>query len=104
LVLRPETDGPRSGETLIMSAQQKKISEHNLFKTGYFVAGQWKTASETFDVDNSATGEVVAKVARAGKAETEAAIKAASDAFPAWRKKTGKQRLMFGCHLINIEQ
>ena len=75
-----------------MSAQEKKLSEHNLFKTGYFVAGEWKTASETFDVDNPATGEVVAKVARAGKAETEAAIKAASDAFPAWRKKTGKQR------------
>lgn len=75
-----------------MSAQEKKLSEHNLFKTGYFVEGEWKTASETFDVDNPATGEVVAKVARAGKAETEAAIKAASDAFPAWRKKTGKQR------------
>ncbi len=75
-----------------MSAQHNKLSEHKLFKTGYFVAGEWKTLGETFDVDNPATGEIVAKVAHAGKAETEEAIKAASNAFPAWRKKTGKQR------------
>ncbi len=75
-----------------MSTQQKKLSEHQLFKTGYFVAGSWKKTTETFDVENPATGDVVAKVSRAGKAETEAAIKAASEAFPAWRKTTGKAR------------
>ncbi|MEG3132847.1 NAD-dependent succinate-semialdehyde dehydrogenase [Rouxiella sp. T17] len=70
----------------------KNLSTHPLFKTGYFVAGEWQTAAQTFDVENPATGEVVAKVARAGQAETEAAIKAASQAFPEWRKKTGKAR------------
>lgn len=70
----------------------KNLSTHPLFKTGYFVGGEWKTATHTFDVENPATGDVVAKVARAGKAETEAAIKAASKAFPEWRKKTGKAR------------
>ncbi|CAM3677839.1 Succinate-semialdehyde dehydrogenase [Rouxiella silvae] len=75
-----------------MSTQQNKLSEHPLFKTGYFVAGSWKKTTETFDVENPATGEVVASVSRAGKAETEAAIKAASEAFPAWRKTTGKAR------------
>ncbi|MDR3430642.1 MAG: NAD-dependent succinate-semialdehyde dehydrogenase [Rouxiella aceris] len=68
------------------------LTEHPLFKTGYFVAGKWHTAAETFDVLNPATGETLAKVARAGKAQTEAAINAASLAFPQWRKTTGKAR------------
>lgn len=34
----------------------------------------------------------MAKVAKSGRAETEAAIKAASEAFPAWRKTPAKQR------------
>ncbi|TDS88491.1 succinate semialdehyde dehydrogenase [Rahnella sp. BIGb0236] len=75
-----------------MSAQLEKLSAHPLFKTGYFAGGKWHEARETFDVLNPATGEVVAKVAKAGKAETEAAVKAASDAFPEWRKTTAKAR------------
>lgn len=75
-----------------MSAHPKKLSEHPLFKTGYFTGGKWHEAKTTFDVLDPATGDVVAKVAKAGKAETEAAIKAASDAFPAWRKTTAKAR------------
>jgi len=74
------------------SANLKTLSEHPLFKTGYFVNGEWKNAAQTFDVENPATGDIVAKVARAGKAETDAAINAASRAFPEWRKKTGKAR------------
>lgn len=75
-----------------MSAHSMKLSEHPLFKTGYFTGGKWHEAKTTFDVLDPATGDVVAKVAKAGKAETEAAIKAASDAFPAWRKTTAKAR------------
>lgn len=75
-----------------MSANQQKLSSHKLFKTGYYVGGKWHEAKETFDVVNPATGDIVAKVARAGKTETNAAIKAASDALPAWRKQTGKAR------------
>ncbi|WP_431296850.1 NAD-dependent succinate-semialdehyde dehydrogenase [Rahnella sp. PAMC 25559] len=75
-----------------MSAQYQKLSKHPLFKTGYFTGGKWHEAKTTFDVRDPATGEIVAKVAKAGKAETEAAIKAASEAFPAWRKTTAKAR------------
>ncbi|MCX2943818.1 NAD-dependent succinate-semialdehyde dehydrogenase [Rahnella perminowiae] len=75
-----------------MSAQIEKLSAHPLFKTGYFAGGKWLEAKDTFDVLDPATGEVVAKVAKAGKAETEAAVKAASDAFPQWRKTTAKAR------------
>jgi len=75
-----------------MSANQQKLSSHKLFKTGFFAGGKWQEIQETFDVLNPATGDVVAKVAKAGRAETDAAIKAASDAFPAWRKTTAKAR------------
>ncbi|SMG36898.1 NAD-dependent succinate-semialdehyde dehydrogenase [Cedecea sp. NFIX57] len=68
------------------------LQQSELFKTGYLVAGKWHPLEDTFDVLNPATGERVAKVARAGKRETEAAIEAASKAFPAWRAKTAKQR------------
>ena len=75
-----------------MSAQPHKLSTHPLFKTGYFVGGKWLEAKDTFDVLDPATGDVVAKVSKSRKAETEAAVKAASDAFPAWRKTTAKER------------
>jgi succinate-semialdehyde dehydrogenase/glutarate-semialdehyde dehydrogenase len=66
------------------------LQDHILFQTGYLVNGIWKTLDTTFDVLNPA-GEVIAKVAKAGKAQTEEAI-AATKAFPAWRAKTAKER------------
>ena len=68
------------------------LQDHILFQTGYLVNGIWKTLDTTFDVLNPATGDVIAKVAKAGKAETEEAIAAAAKAFPAWRAKTAKER------------
>ncbi|CAK8743431.1 NAD/NADP-dependent betaine aldehyde dehydrogenase [Sodalis praecaptivus] len=68
------------------------LKAHTLFNTGYFIDGQWHTSDTTFDVENPATGEVLARVAKAGKTETDAAIAAAAKAFPAWRAKTAKER------------
>ncbi|WP_313482117.1 NAD-dependent succinate-semialdehyde dehydrogenase [Atlantibacter hermannii] len=68
------------------------LQDSELFKTGYLVNGEWRQADETFDVLNPATGDVIAKVAKAGKKEAQAAIAAASNAFPAWREKTAKER------------
>lgn len=70
----------------------EKLKKNEFFKTGYFIAGQWQDASNTYEVTNPATGEVVAKVANAGQKETQAAIRAASESLPAWRKTTAKQR------------
>jgi succinate-semialdehyde dehydrogenase/glutarate-semialdehyde dehydrogenase len=70
----------------------EKLKKNEFLKTGYFIAGQWQDASDTYEVTNPATGEVVAKVANAGQKETQAAIRAASEALPAWRKTTAKQR------------
>ena len=68
------------------------LQDHILFQTGYLVNGIWKTLDTTFDVLNPATGEVIAKVAKAGKAQTEDAIAAATKAFPAWRARRRAQR------------
>lgn len=59
------------------------LQDNHLFQTGYLVNGIWKTLDTTFDVLNPATGDVIARVAKAGKAETEDAIAAAAKAFPA---------------------
>lgn len=68
------------------------LQDNELFQTGFLVNGEWKMLDTTFDVVNPATGETIAKVAKAGKHETEAAIAAASKAFPLWRAKTAKER------------
>ncbi|MFS2221343.1 NAD-dependent succinate-semialdehyde dehydrogenase [Pantoea sp. B65] len=68
------------------------LQDNDLFQTGWLAEGKWHTLSDTFAVLNPATGETIANVARAGKAETEQAIAAAWRAFPGWRAKTAKQR------------
>ncbi|GLY60522.1 NAD-dependent succinate-semialdehyde dehydrogenase [Pectobacterium carotovorum subsp. carotovorum] len=73
-----------------MSGQN--LQDHELFKTGYFAAGKWQQSGATFEVVNPATGESIACVAKAGKKETQAAIDAAYAAFPAWKRKTAKER------------
>ncbi|MCL6330167.1 NAD-dependent succinate-semialdehyde dehydrogenase [Pectobacterium carotovorum subsp. carotovorum] len=73
-----------------MSGQN--LQDHELFKTGYFAAGKWQHSGATFEVVNPATGESIASVAKAGKKETQAAIDAAYAAFPAWKRKTAKER------------
>ncbi|MGP6488529.1 NAD-dependent succinate-semialdehyde dehydrogenase [Duffyella gerundensis] len=70
----------------------QSLHDHPLFQTGYLSNGRWQSLSSTFDVLNPATGEVIARVANAGKHETEQAIAAAEQAFPGWRAQTAKAR------------
>ena len=51
------------------------------------IGGQWVPAAggETIDVINPATGDVLLRVPRSGRADIDAAVRAASDAFPGWR-------------------
>ncbi|GLR11178.1 succinate-semialdehyde dehydrogenase (NADP(+)) [Mixta theicola] len=81
------------------------LQDHELFQTGCLINGQWQTLSETFDVLNPATGEVIARVAKGGKRETEQAIAAAERAFPAWRALTAKQRseILYRWYQLMIE-
>src|SRR5262249_29474332 len=49
-------------------------------------------ARGSIDVDNPATGETLGVVPKLGRDETRRAIDAAARAFPAWRRKTAKER------------
>ena len=69
------------------------LADQTLFRQACYIDGAWTTApGATIDVDNPATGEIVGSVPRLGRAETRTAIDAAARAFPAWRRKTGKER------------
>jgi len=52
-----------------------------------FIGGQWvkARASEFFDVHNPAVGEVIGRTPLSTAADVDAAVQAATKAFPAWR-------------------
>lgn len=51
----------------------------------FFIDGKDVAGSQTFDVINSATGEVAHQCSSAGEAEAQAAVDAAARALPAWK-------------------
>ncbi|HEY0811611.1 MAG TPA: aldehyde dehydrogenase family protein, partial [Longimicrobiales bacterium] len=59
--------------------------------------GEWVEPSEGeyFDSDNPANGKPLAKVAQAGKAEVDAAVKAARKAFNSWSQLSGHERARY---------
>ncbi|KVN05728.1 NADP-dependent succinate-semialdehyde dehydrogenase [Burkholderia stagnalis] len=79
-----------------MSTVQETLSlkDPSLFRQQAYVNGVWQGAAngETFEVRNPATGGLVGVVPAMGAAETRQAIDAANAAWPAWRKKTAKER------------
>ena len=62
-----------------------------------YINGEWikPDVTEYFDVINPATGEVIAKTPLCGKEVVDAAAKAASDAFPAWRRTPVNDRVQY---------
>jgi len=70
-----------------------QLQDPRLFRQACYVDGGWiESRAHGIDGDNPATGEVIGTVPRLGRAETRQAIDAAARAFPAWRRKTGKER------------
>jgi succinate-semialdehyde dehydrogenase/glutarate-semialdehyde dehydrogenase len=71
-----------------------QLQNTSLLQNRSFINGEWVDASnaETFEVINPANGDIIISVADSGAVETEQAIAAASKAFPAWSKKTAKER------------
>ncbi|KVD46814.1 NAD-dependent succinate-semialdehyde dehydrogenase [Burkholderia sp. ABCPW 11] len=71
------------------------LKDAALLQPKAYIAGQWQSADDagqTFDVVNPANGELIASVPHMGSIETRRAIEAANAAWPAWRKKTAKER------------
>jgi succinate-semialdehyde dehydrogenase/glutarate-semialdehyde dehydrogenase len=70
------------------------LQDSKLFRQACYIDGSWVGAGAqgSIEVDNPATGEIIGTVPKLGRAETRAAIDAAARAFPAWRRKTAKER------------
>ena len=71
-----------------------ELTDKTLLKTGAYMAGHWIDSDDNtrFDVDNPATGTVIAQVARCGAAETRRAVAAAGTALDSWRKRPALER------------
>ncbi|MBV8805137.1 MAG: NADP-dependent succinate-semialdehyde dehydrogenase [Sinobacteraceae bacterium] len=71
-----------------------QLKDPTLLRTQAFVNGEWVNAASggAQDVHNPATGEKLGTVPNMGAAETRRAIEAASAAFPAWARRTAKDR------------
>src|SRR5260221_7434866 len=70
------------------------LTDAALFRESCYVDGAWVGAGSgaTIAVDDPATGALIGTVPRLTGLETRQAIDAAARAFPAWRKKTAKER------------
>ena len=68
------------------------LVDGQLLKTDALIDGQWVAGSVRFPVVDPATGRPLCDVANLGRAETDAAIAAAENAWPAWRSKSAKER------------
>jgi succinate-semialdehyde dehydrogenase / glutarate-semialdehyde dehydrogenase len=70
------------------------LKDPRLFREACYVNGAWIVSprGETVSVDNPATGEILGAVPKLGAVETREAVAAAGAAFPAWSRKTGKER------------
>jgi succinate-semialdehyde dehydrogenase / glutarate-semialdehyde dehydrogenase len=71
-----------------------QLKDSLLFRQQAYINGEWQAAinAETFEVRDPATGAVVGSVPLMGATETRQAIDAANAVWPAWRKKTAKER------------
>jgi succinate-semialdehyde dehydrogenase/glutarate-semialdehyde dehydrogenase len=71
------------------------LQDPGLLKTQALIDGQWVSAAQDtdrFEVTDPATGAVLAQVPNLGGAQTDAAIAAASHAWPTWRALPAKAR------------
>ena len=73
-----------------------------------FINGEWCEAlsGNVFQVTNPATGEVIGEMPDGGAADAEAAIEAASAAFPAWSTTTAHHRaaILRQAHALMVER
>ena len=69
-----------------------------------YINGEWvkPTVKDYFDVINPAIGNVIAKTPLGGRSDVDAAAKAASDAFTAWRRVPVNDRVQYLFKLRNL--
>jgi succinate-semialdehyde dehydrogenase/glutarate-semialdehyde dehydrogenase len=71
-----------------------QLHNPDLLRQQAYLDGRWVDADDgrTLAVTNPATGQTLAHVPLMGAAETRRAVEAAQRAWPAWRRKTAKER------------
>src|ERR1700720_2701976 len=69
-----------------------------------YVGGGWhrSSATEYVDVANPATAEILARTPLSSNADVDAAVQAAADAFPAWRRTPPGERVQYLFKLKNL--
>jgi len=62
-----------------------------------YIKGHWvaSTSSELLPLHNPATNEVIGHVPMSGSADVDLAVKAAAEAFPAWRRTPPTERIQY---------
>ncbi|HET6618455.1 MAG TPA: NADP-dependent succinate-semialdehyde dehydrogenase [Dongiaceae bacterium] len=91
-------------QAALKKASALSLKDPSLLRQQCYINGQWADADsgKTIDVTNPATGEVLGTIPNMGAAETRRAIEAANAAWPAWRKKTAKERANILRKLFNL--
>ena len=72
------------------------LNDPSLLRQQAYIDGAWCDADDgkTVAVRNPATGDTLGTVPHMGAIETRRAIEAAQAAWPAWRKKTARERAL----------
>jgi aldehyde dehydrogenase (NAD+) len=72
---------------------QRWIEDHG-GRFGFFIDGAWLPAEPeaTFETIDPSDGSVLARVGQGGEAQVDAAVRAATQAFPSWSGLTGHDR------------
>jgi len=88
------------------AGSKKKSTNHKIRQTKLLIDGKWVNAAsgKTFETINPSTGEVLAHVAEADKADVDKAVDAARRAFEggAWAQTTASQRGMLLHRLADL--
>jgi succinate-semialdehyde dehydrogenase/glutarate-semialdehyde dehydrogenase len=81
------------------------LNDPTLLRTDAYVNGQWLAGQAKFDVQDPATGAVIAQVANLTDKEALLAIDAAELAWVGWREKTAKERaaILMAWYRLQIE-
>ena len=97
------------GNYIPFSAPAKELSMSSAVTTQVsdlqnYVNGAWQRAAATeyLDVTNPATAEVLARTPLSSSADVDAAVQAAADAFPAWRRTPPGERVQYLFKLKNL--
>ena len=70
-----------------------ELKDSGLLKQAALVNGEWiAPGADAIDVVNPSTGDLIGRIPACGRSETEAAIVAATAAWPEWRARTAHER------------